>query len=303
LNKPFGAIIQKTTTAENQTGIFYALAAFSTWGLFPLYWKLLREVPHTVVLAHRIFWSATFFAALLKFRHGSFKYLRVSTTQFLALVASSILISLNWFAYTYAMNTGQVLQTSLGYFITPLVSVLLGLVFLKEKLRFIQWMSLLLAALGVFNLALHQHGQTAFPSIALTLAFSFGLYGFVRKIVKVNVLNASTIEGLVLALPAAFFITTQPSAVASVGPAYTKTLFVLGGVITATPLLWFAEAGKRLPLSTLGILQYITPSLNFLLAVFVYGEAFTPKYAVSFGCIWIALFIYTIDLLNHRRKN
>ena len=297
--------MQTNSYEQTKRGAFYAIAAYGAWGLFPAFWKLFHALPHSEILAHRIVWSTVFFALLLRYQFGGgfSGELRKALHHWRALLLSSALISTNWFVYIYAVNSGQVLESSLGYFIAPLVNVVLGLTFLKEKLRRAQWLAVGFATLGVIQLTL-QNGSV--PFLALSLALSFGLYGLVRKKTPVAPLGASSTESLILLLPAAAFLLASHF-ILDKPPASLFTwnliaLLVLSGAVTGLPLLWFAEAGKRLPLSSLGFFQYIAPSLQFLLAVFAYHETFTAVHARSFACIWIALIIYATDMAVTSRK-
>lgn len=296
--------MKSSSFEQTKTGSFYAIAAYSVWGLFPAFWKIFHDIPHFQVLAHRILWSALFFALLLRFKSKA-RFLadvREALLHWRPLLLSSVLISTNWFVYIYAVNSGRVLESSLGYFIAPLVNVLLGLTFLKEKLRPPQWLAVGLATLGVIQLSLNNGQNGAVPYLALTLALSFGLYGLVRKRTAVNPLTASTTEALILMVPAALLLIVLKTQPVSALKWNIIALLVISGAVTGLPLLWFAEAGKRLPLSSLGFFQYIAPSLQFLLAVFLYNEPFSKAYARSFICIWLALGIYAYDMFTNSRK-
>jgi chloramphenicol-sensitive protein RarD len=294
LRKGFVRINQPNSTRE---GLFYGLAAYGFWGLVPLYFKAISQVPPAEVLAHRIVWSVVFLALLVgvggRWRDlaGCFRSRAVLRT----LLASTLLIAVNWFVFIYAVSTGRLIQASLGYFITPLVSVLLGLVFLRERLRPGQWLAVALAATGVVYQAVAA-GQL--PWIALALAGSFGVYGLLRKTVRVDGLIGLSVETLLL-LPAALGFLGYEAArdgLAWGGGDWTMDLLLaLSGVVTTVPLVCFAQAARRLRLSTLGFLQYLSPSLAFLLAVGVFREEFAAGQLVSFGCIWAGLAIYSVD--------
>lgn len=292
--------------SAEKAGVLFALAAYGSWGLFPAFWKLLKHVPPQEILAHRIVWSALMFILLLAFtRPRAFiGALSSARAHWKGLLASACLIGCNWFVYIYAVNSGQILESSLGYFINPLVNVLLGVLFLGERLRPLQKASVILAAVGVLQLALQ---GPAVPWIALFLAFSFGFYGLIRKKLALDPLVASSFESSILALPAFLFLALpsfwEPVSNWSGGASHslsTTSLLIVGGVVTGLPLLWFAAAGKRLPLSTLGFFQYIAPLLQFSLAVFFYGEKFTALHLRAFGCIWAALAIYVFDMGRKR---
>lgn len=284
----------------NQSGVFYALAAYVSWGFFPLFWKLLYSVPPLEVLAHRIVWSFLFLA-VLTFIAGHKKSL-VSNIKnkksILIYSLSAVLISTNWYIYIVAVNSGHVLEGSLGYFINPLINVALGAVFLKEKLRKMQWASVALAAAGVLYLTFH---SGKIPWFALSLACTFGTYGLVRKLAPAPSLVGSTIEaGLVL--PFAFLFLCSKTYFNLQSPAYTSPnillLLIIGGAITALPLVWFSEAAKRMPLSILGFFQYIAPSLQFVSAVLIFNEPFLFEQKVTFTVIWAALTLFAADAYN-----
>jgi len=283
--------------------MLYAVGAYSAWGLFPLYWKALKHVEPLQILAHRVLWSLVFAAALVA-AAGRFAEIRTALGNrrtVVTLLGSTSLIGLNWYLFIWAVNTGHVLEPSLGYFINPLVNVLLGMVFLGERLRPVQWFCTLLASAGVISLA---WAQATFPWIALTLAGSFGLYGLLRKTAQLESLTGLMLEAALLAPLALVFLFTrevQGTGVFGHADGLTHALLIIAGVVTAGPLLWFAHAARLLPLSLLGFFQYLAPTGQFLLAVFVYDEAFTHSHAVAFGCIWTALGVYSADAALRRR--
>lgn len=304
--EPLILVLMSDSTHESKnSGTLYAAAAFVAWGLVPAYWKLLSHVPSTEILVHRVLWSATFFMLLLAFSCGGIKKLLslFQTPGALKRVAlAALLIGTNWFFFIYAVTSGQVLQASLGYFMTPLLNVLIGSFLLGERMKRAHWVAFGFAAAGVLALSL---GTGAVPSLALVLAGSFGVYGLIRKKLAIEPLVASTAEGLLLVIPALLYMLAKsPSAIAaeSVAPsgysAGTLSLLVFGGVVSALPLMWFAKAARRLPLSTIGFFQYLSPSISFLLAVFVYGERFTTAHAVSHGLIWAGLIIFAASSLR-----
>lgn len=286
-----------TTPAQRGLpGPVYAVGAYATWGLFPLYWKLLLHVPPLQILAHRILWSMVFVGGLLLWQRRWRELVLAlrSRRTLLTMCGSTVLIGINWYLYIWAVNSGHVLETSLGYFINPLVNVLLGMAFLKERLRPWQWVSVLLAAVGVLNLALSS-GQP--PWISLALAASFGTYGLLRKIAQVESLVGLAVETALLSIPAGMLcVWWEVDGVAAFGhgDARSNGLLVFAGVVTALPLLWFADAAKRMPLSTLGFFQYLAPTGQFLLAILLYKETFTATHTVTFACIWSALAIYAV---------
>jgi chloramphenicol-sensitive protein RarD len=284
---------------QSRLGLLFGLGAYGLWGLIPLYFRALRHMPPAEVLAHRIVWSFVLLLAML----AVWRRLRevgaaLRTRAIIArLAASTVLIGINWFTYIYAVSVERVLETSLGYFITPLVNVVLGMVFLKERLRPVQLVALTMAAAGVLNLALREEGV---PWIALTLAFSFALYGLMRKTVAVDASLGLFVETLLLTpaallLLATFAATGQSEALDAGWP--TFGLVVLGGLVTTVPLLLFAGAARRLRMATLGFLQYLAPSIQFLLAVLAFGEPLSQVRLLSFICIWVAVALYSGDTL------
>ncbi len=297
-------------TQENNTaGISFALGAFILWGLMPIFFKELSHVEASEFLGHRMVWSFVFLIFLLFFRR-TFPMLIQEIMQafgniklILMLLFSAALISSNWLVFIWAIANDNVVQTSLGYFINPLMSVTLGMLVLGEKLSKIKLYSVGLATVGVLYLII-KGGE--FPWIALYLATSFALYGLVRKKVLIGAIMGLWIEMLVL-LPAAFgylvFLElSTPPEIASHSN-YTLFMLVISGAITTIPLVLFASAARRLPLSTIGLLQYVAPSMSLLLAVFLWNEPFTMTHVIAFGCIWGALAIYSMDsFLPSREK-
>lgn len=287
----------------SSTGIFnagslYALLAYGAWGLLPIYWKFLGQSSPIEVLCHRIIWSLVFLSGLLMLqqRQAEVRSLLKARRTLVLLLISAALLTCNWGLYIYGVNTDRVVETSLGYFINPLVSVLLGFVVLKERLELGQQIAVVLAAIAV-GYFIGQFGTI--PWIALGLAFTFAFYGLVRKVVAVAPMVGLAIETLLVTPPALAFVTYQGAiGNATLGSSPTLTLLLVGaGVVTSMPLLWFNNAAKRLQLSTLGFFQYLAPSLQLMLAVFLYGEPFTPTHAVTFGLIWTALLLYSTTSL------
>lgn len=286
-------------------GMLYAAGAYIIWGLLPLYWKALHVVPAGQILAQRIVWSLVFVALMLSARRqwgwlrGALRRPRVILTFAL----SGTLLGINWFIYIWAVNAGHIVETSLGYFINPLVNVLLGYLVLKEQLRPAQWLALSVALAGVLYLTL---SFGAFPWIALTLAFSFGTYGLLRKTAPLNSAEGLLIETAVLFLPAfGFLLLMETRGVGSFGHAgLPVTLLLVGaGIVTSVPLLLFAAGARRITLTTLGLLQYIAPTMQFLIGVLIYHETFGPTRFVGFGLVWLALLLYSAEsLMMHRRR-
>jgi chloramphenicol-sensitive protein RarD len=279
-----------------RAGLLYGLGAYLFWGLVPAFFKLVAHIPPLVVLSHRVVWSVAFCALLLAVR-GRWNELRPvfrSRRTMLGLAASTVLVGANWFFFIVAVSTDRVLQASFGYFVTPLFSVALGLIFLSERLRRRQGLALACAIAGVIVMAAF-HGEL--PWLALGMATSFSLYGLVRKVMPVKPLIGLTVETLLL-LPLAIPIAARHLAIDIGGGAPdvgSYALLITSGIITAVPLLWFAAAAHRLTLATLGFLQYVGPTCQFLLAVFAYDEPFTATHAASFGLIWLAVAIYAHD--------
>jgi chloramphenicol-sensitive protein RarD len=284
---------------DRRAGFGLGVAAYLAWGVLPLYFKLLAAVPPIEIVANRILWSLIFLGLLVSLRRrwAGVRAACASGRILLILVLTATLIAANWLIYVWAVVSGHVLETSLGYYLNPLFNVLLGVVLLKERLSPGQIGAVLLAAAGVAVLA---WGAASGLWISLSLAFSFGLYGFVRKIAPVDALEGLSVETFLLAPPSLLYLLWAhdgAGGLAAFGTTLT-ILLVLGGAVTAIPLLLFNAAAKRLPYSTLGFLQYIAPSLQFLLAVFVFGEPFTPAHALCFGAIWSALILFAAEGLR-----
>jgi chloramphenicol-sensitive protein RarD len=291
-----------TTTAsrrETRTGLAYATVAYLAWGLFPVYFRLLHGVPAPVVLCHRVVWSAGFLVLLVTaLRRWPSVLGQLRTPGTLPrLGVSAVLISANWLVYIWAVNSGRVLEASLGYYVNPLLSVLLAVVFLGESLSRVQAAAVVLAGAGVLTLVVRA-GHV--PWVALVLALTFGLYGLVRKRVKVDAIAGLLGEVAILApLALAFLAARGGGALRWSG---TGALLAASGIVTALPLIWFAVGVQRLRLSTIGLLQYLNPTMQFLIAVFAFGERFTAAHALAFGCIWASLALYTGDTLLAVRR-
>jgi chloramphenicol-sensitive protein RarD len=287
----------RTDSAQkSRQGVIYGLAAYLCWGFFPVYFKSVHVVPPLEMVAHRICWSLAFLLLLIAGKGAWRDMLAIlSRPKALgALTVSTLLIATNWLVFIYAVNAGEVLQSSLGYFINPLVSVLLGFLFLSERLERVQWASIALAAAGVLYLAV-SYGKV--PWISLLLAASFGLYGLIRKALHVEPLVGLTVETLLLAPFALFYLVRlhqSGTGVFLANSTQLDLLISLAGIVTAIPLLLFAAATKRLRLATIGFLQYIVPTMHFLLAVVVYGETFTHTHLICFLLIWTGLALYSL---------
>lgn len=284
-----------------KTGVLYAVIAYLIWGLFPIYWKNLQGVGADEILANRVLWSFVFMVLLItvtkkwKKLIGVLSSFKTNKKQGLMLFVASLLVSCNWFIYIWAVNADQIIETSLGYYINPLVSVLLGMIVLKEKLTKTQYVSVGLAAIGVIILTF-SHGS--FPWIALSLAFTFGLYGLAKKLISIDSSIGLTLETLFITPIAlmyiAYLFVKGDHAFLAVSP-QLDLLVILSGVLTAVPLLFFAKGAQRIPLSMLGFIQYMTPTLTLILGVFVYDEPFTTTHLLSFLFIWAALSIYSLS--------
>jgi chloramphenicol-sensitive protein RarD len=277
-------------------GLLYGLSAYTLWGFIPLYFHVLAAVSPWVILCHRIAWSALFLGLVISFRgewHAIRPILR-NRRNALFLSAGSVLIAVNWLIFIYAVGTRQVMEASLGYFINPLLSVALGMIFLRERLRAWQWVAVSIAAAAVANLAFRGSG---FPWIAVSLAASFGFYGLVRKTLDINSLHGLLVE-TVLLVPAA--LATLAFVPAPAIPAATLGILSLSGIITAVPLLMFGAAVRRLKLSTMGFLQYVGPSLQLLVAVLLFREPLDRVKLASFALCWLGIAVYTADSILTR---
>jgi chloramphenicol-sensitive protein RarD len=291
--------------ASARSGFWATVGAFLIWGVFPIYWKWLAQVPALQIMAHRLAWCFVLVAGYLALRRGAawWRPLAAQPRLVRLLATSAVLIALNWWLYIWAVNNGHIVDTSLGYFINPLVNVLLGVVVLKERLNPRQWLAVLIAAGGVAYLTV-QTG--ALPWIALALAFSFACYGLIRKIAVVEAIPALGLESSILFVPAVLYLVwAQFAGAGSFGQLdlVTDVLLVSSGLITAVPLVLFAYGAQRIPYSLVGILQYIAPTLQLGCGVLLYGEPFTSTQALGFGCIWLALAVYAGDGFVRMRRN
>ncbi len=288
---------------EDRLGLLYTTGAFLLWGAVPVYWKMLRDVPALEILAHRVVWALVLVFIWMTVRrrwHELLAVLRRPRTV-AALLASTVFIAVNWGLFVWAVNTGRVLSTSLGYYINPLVNVLLGFVVLHERLNRRQWTAVALAAIAVALMTLR---LGRLPWISLVLAFSFALYGLLRKTVHADAVVGLAFEtGALAPLAAGYLVLLNHRGTGALGHSDPTTDFLLvaAGAVTAVPLILFTLGVRRIPLSTAGLLQYIAPTCTFLLAVFLYDEAFTLTHAIAFGFIWTALGIYSFDLRQRLR--
>jgi chloramphenicol-sensitive protein RarD len=281
--------------SEHRRGVLMGASAYLMWGLFPLYWPLLKPLGALEILAHRVVWSLGVVLVLL-FASGKLRWLKDTQRSKLAwLTLAAVLVSFNWLLYIWAVNAGHVVETSLGYFINPLISVLLGVTFLGERLRRMQWLALGGALLAVLVLSI-DYGHP--PWIALGLAPSFALYGLVKKRAGVGAVESLSFETGVLFVPAlAYLVVLEVQGAGAFGHvALPKDLLMVGaGVMTAIPLVCFGAAANRVPLSTLGVLQYFAPTLQFLCGVFVFHEQMSSLRWLGFGLIWVSLISFAAE--------
>ncbi|WP_127010903.1 EamA family transporter RarD [Veillonella sp. CHU594] len=281
----------------NKKGLITALGCYLIWGLLPIYWGLLHHISAYSVLAHRIIWSAFFmsFIAIL-FNFQQFKkdciHLKTNVSQLLLLFTASLLVSSNWGLYIWAISNNRVMDTSFGYYINPLLNVVLGVFIFKEKLTFAQWFSVGLATIGIIFISL-QMGST--PDLALAIALTFGLYGLVKKKLLIHPFTSIAFEAW-LVVPLAIIYTTYidtSSWTAFQHDSFTAALFVGSGLTTSVPLVLFSYGARLLPLNLLGFLQYLSPTIALLIAIFYFGESFDTNKMIAFSFIWVALGIYT----------
>jgi chloramphenicol-sensitive protein RarD len=289
----------------NIHGLLAAAGAFVLWGVLPVYWKLLQQVPAYEILCHRMAWSLVLTLGLvfLTGRRAVFRQALRERKNIITFTATGLLLAVNWLLYIWAVNAGYIVEASLGYFINPLINVFFGMIFFKEKMRPVQWFALLLALFGVLYLTIY-YGQ--FPWIALVLATSFAIYGLLHKQNNLGALDALCLETGILFLPAAAVLTglafTGSGAFGKIE--LSGSLLLAGtGVITTVPLLLFGYAAHKIPLSTLGLMQYLAPTINLMLGLFIYGEEFPTTRMIGFMLIWGALAIFMADNLLRRLRN
>jgi chloramphenicol-sensitive protein RarD len=290
--------------SDSRRGVVLGFAAWVMWGFFPLYWPLLKPAGAVEILAHRIFWSLVVMVAVVAAmrRRGRLRATFADRRTRLLLTAASALITINWGTYIWGVNHDHVVETSLGYFINPLVSVLLGVVVLGERLRRMQWTALAIAAVAVLGLTV-EYGRP--PWVALILAFSFGSYGLVKKKANAGAVESLVVETTVaapVALAYILFLTATGASTFGSEGAWHVVLIIGTGAITVLPLLCFGAAATRIPLSTLGLMQYVTPSVQFILGLVVFGEPMPALRWVGFAMIWLSLAVFTADSLRHRRR-
>lgn len=294
--------------SDERKGIIWASSAYLLWGFFPLYWKSLNHVPSGEILASRIIWSfvTTLFVVILLGKRkeliNDIRTLAANKKQLLSLLMASILISLNWFLYIWAVNANHIVESSLGYYINPLISVLIGIVFLKERLTKAQVLACFIALAGVMIMTF---AYGSFPWVAFSLALTFAFYGLLKKQVKLEALRGLTIETFFIvpiAIGYYYFIFTKGGSQFLQTDRLTDSLLILSGVATAAPLLLFAKGAQRIPLYMVGFLQYIAPTIMLVIAIFVYGEAFGMIDLISFSLIWLSLLLFTYSSIMGKRN-
>ena len=291
---------RKETRDLGLAGAGFAVAAYTVWGVMPAYWKALSAVAPPEILAHRVVWSLVFTLGVVLVL-GRFEEVRDvlrHPRRRLALCASGLLIAVNWGIFIWSVSVGRLVEASFGYYLTPLVNVALGMLLLGERPSQRQQVAIAIAALGVLVLGI---GSGAAPWLPISLALSFGLYGLLRKLTPVASIVGLTLETALLtplALGYLFVLASTGKGHLHADLSWTSVMLVLAGVVTALPLIWFASAAKRLSFSTLGLFQYLSPTLSFLLAVAVYGEPFTRYQAFAFACIWVAIALYIAESLR-----
>lgn len=294
------------TRRDTTTGLWVAAGSFVLWGLMPLYWHLLRTVPSLQIVAHRVVWSAVLVSAWLFWKHGRGWVRDTLAAPRIAwmLAISGALISCNWGLYIWAVNAGHVVEAALGYFINPLLNVVIGVLFLRERLRPLQWVAVAIATAGVLWLTL---GYGNFPWIALVLACSFALYGLIRKLAAVAPIRGLGVESAYMLVPALALLlwgeTHGQGGFAGGWGLGIDALLVVAGALTALPLIGFAFALQRVSLTVVGVLQYIAPTLQFLIGVLVLHEPFDRDRAIGFGFIWFALAVFAGEGLWRARRN
>jgi chloramphenicol-sensitive protein RarD len=286
-------------------GTIYGGIAYFLWGIFPVYWKLLKSVQPLEILCHRIVWSLFFVSSILFIikRWSWLKQIKARPSILLLFMLTAAILALNWLTFIWAVNNGFIVEASLGYFINPLLNVLLGFVLLKERLRFWQVIAVTIAALGVAWLTFH---YGAFPWIALTLAVTFGFYGLLRKIAPLGAMEGLFLETLILLIPALcvmLFFQTHGSAAFLNSGLKTSLLLFASGAVTAVPLILFSSSARQISLTALGLLQYIAPTLQFMVGVLLYHETFNTTRFIGFCIIWGALAVYILEGILYSRRS
>ena len=281
---------------KKHLGVIYALAAYALWGVFPLFWKQLEHIPSEQIIAHRMVWAGVILSGflILTRQWAQLKQVFAMPQTMARLVGASFFITLNWGVFIWAVNNGYIIEVSLGYFINPLINVLFGAVFFKERFTLAQGIALLIAVFGVSILVVHNGGL---PLVSLALALSFAVYGMLKKKVSLPATHGLNIELLIVIVPAILFLfyTQQQGQTPFLSNVHDSIYLILGGLLTIIPLLFFAAAAKRVSLATLGMTQYLGPSCHLLIAVLIYNEPFEAHTRYAFICIWLALLVYTLD--------
>ena len=294
--------LEQATHRRARAGLVYGLAAYGLWGVMPIYFKWLKAVPSIDIVAHRILWSLLVLLIFVTFARAwdQVRAAVASRKAMAMLFVTALLIGTNWLLYVYAINSGHILAGSLGYYLNPLANILLGRFILKERLTKVQWAAVAIAAAGIAVLAA---GALGTLWISLTLCFSFATYGLLRKIIHVESLAGLTVEtGLLFPIALGWLLLGGAEGRPMFGTGGQETLLLVSaGIVSTVPLLCFTAAARRLAYSTVGMLQFIAPTLQFLLAVAVYGEAFTTAHAIAFGCIWTALILYVSAMVRDMR--
>lgn len=290
--------------AETRRGFLLGAAAYAMWGLFPLYWTLMKPAGAIEILAHRVFWSLAVMAALIVVlrRSAQFKRLLSDRRTRWILTVAAVVIAVNWGGYIWGVNNGHVVETSLGYFINPLVTVLMGVLLLGERLRPLQWFAMGLATVAVLALTV-EYGRP--PWVALVLAFSFGTYGLAKKKANAGAVESLTLETLILApvaLGYLLFLSSRGSSTFTTEGTGHVLLLISTGIFTAIPLICFGAAATRVSMTTLGMLQYLAPTLQFVLGVTLFAEPMPPTRLAGFALVWVALAIFTFEAVKHRRR-
>ncbi|WP_210451402.1 EamA family transporter RarD [Pantoea ananatis] len=292
-------------TQQTRQGIGFALGAYFIWGIAPAYFKLVKAVPATEIMTHRVIWSALFMLLLITLSRswGQVRSVLRQPKKVLLLALTAVTVGGNWLLFIWAVNNQHMLEASLGYFINPLINVVFGMIFLRERFRRLKWLAVALAAGGVL-LQLWKFGSV--PVIALGLAFSFAFYGLMRKKIQVDAQSGMLIETLWLFPLAALYLfgfADSSTSHLSANPMSLNLLLIAAGIVTTIPLMFFAAACTRLRLSTVGFFQYLGPTLMFLLAVLFYGETVTPDKMVTFGFIWLALLVFILDAVTFSARS
>lgn len=285
------------------SGVWFGILAYTAWGVLPLYWKLLNLVPALEILSHRILWSFILIWLIILVT-GGWQFVGnafADKKNILLIFLSGILISINWFTYIWAVNSNHVIEASMGYYINPLVVVLLSVVVIKERLNRWQGIAIILAATGVMIMTV-QYGRI--PWVSLVLASSFALYGLLKKLVKVDSMTGLALEtSIIMPIALAYIISKEVQGVGALGvnPIATSLLLVGSGIVTAVPLLWFGMGTQKIKLSMMGFLQYIAPTISLILGVFVFKEHFPPAHLISFGFIWAGLLVFAVSNIRDAR--